>query len=95
MTKKKLLNLYHTAEGSKSIILYPEEEKPFKAHLKDYKEKNIYTLYMNCYNLPGARIRYQQTDIFNAYTIYSIYPTNYVNYTKIISLTMKYLKNFH
>ena len=28
----------------------------------------MFTLYMNCYNLPGAQIRYNQTGIFNAYT---------------------------
>ena len=28
----------------------------------------MYSLYMNCYNLPGSKIRYEQTGIFNAYT---------------------------
>ena len=67
---KKSLNLYHSKAGSKSIILYPNEEKSFETHLKDFTEKNIYTLFMNCYNLPGARIRYKQTGIFNAYTYF-------------------------
>ena len=65
---KKSVNLYHTKVGSKSVILYPNEENSFETHLKDFKEKDIYTLFMNCYNLPGARIRYEQTGIFNAYT---------------------------
>jgi hypothetical protein len=69
--EKIFLNLYHSEEGTKSIVLYPDEEKSFETYLKDYKEKKVYSLYMNCYNLPGARIRYQQTGIFNAYTIYT------------------------
>ena len=68
---KRFLGLYHTKEDSKSIILYPNEEKSFETQLEDYKEKSIYTLYMNCYNLPGARIRYEQTGIFTAYTLYT------------------------
>ena len=28
----------------------------------------MYSLYMNCYNLQGAKIRYEQTNVFNAYT---------------------------
>jgi hypothetical protein len=65
---KKSVNLYHTKIGSKSVILYPNEENSFETHLKDFKENDIYTLFMNCYNLPGARIRYEQTGIFIAYT---------------------------
>jgi hypothetical protein len=66
---KESLNLYHTKVDSKSIILYPNEEKSFETHLMDIKEKGNYTLFMNCYNLPSARIRYEQTGIFSVYTI--------------------------
>jgi hypothetical protein len=65
---KRSLNLDYTKEDHKSIILYPNEEKSFETHLKDFTEKDMYSLFMNCYNLPGARIRYKQTGIFNSYT---------------------------
>ena len=66
--QKRFINLYHNKKGRESIILFPNEEKSFETYLKDLKDKNIFTLYMNCYNLPRARIRYEQTGIFNAYT---------------------------
>jgi hypothetical protein len=65
---KKSINLYHTAEDSNSIILFPNVEKSFETHLKDVKDNNVYSLFMNCYNLPGTKIRIEQTDIFNPYT---------------------------
>ena len=66
--QKRFMKLYHNKAGSKSIILNPNEEISFETHLKDCKDKNMFTLYMNCYNLPGAQIRYNQTGVFNAYT---------------------------
>jgi len=66
--QKRFMKLYHNKAGGKSIILNPNEEISFETHLKDCKDKNMFTLYMNCYNLPGAQIRYNQTGIFNAYT---------------------------
>ena len=66
--QKKYINLYHNKEDSTSIILYPNEEKSFETYLKGIKDKSMFSLYMNCYNLPGAKIRYQQTGVFNAYT---------------------------
>ena len=66
--KKRFINLYQNKGNGKSITLYQNEEKTFETNLNDYKDKNMYTLYMNCYNLPGAKIRYEQTGIFNAYT---------------------------
>ena len=66
--QKRYINLYHNKEDIKSIILYPNEEKSFATYLKGIKDKKMFSLYMNCYNLPGAKIRFQQTGIFNAYT---------------------------
>ena len=51
--QKRFIKLYHNKAGSKSIILNPNEEISFETHLKDCKDKNMFTLYMNCYNLPG------------------------------------------
>ena len=65
--KKRFMNLYHN-RGKKSITLYPNEQKTFETKLNDFKDKIMFTLYMNCYNLPGAKIRYEQTGVFNAYT---------------------------
>ena len=65
--KKRFMALYFN-RGVKSITLYPNEQKTIKVHLSDSSLKRMYSLYMNCYNLPGAKIRYEQTNIFNAYT---------------------------
>ena len=65
---KKLVNLYNNKNAHKSIILSKNEEKTFETKLKDRTDDNMYPLYMNCYNLPGAKIRFQQTGIFIGYT---------------------------
>ena len=65
--KKRYMNLYHN-RGKKGITLYPNEQKTFETKLNDFKEKKMFSLYMNCYNLPGAKIRYEQSGVFNAYT---------------------------
>jgi len=65
--KKRFMNLYFN-RGGEPITLYPNEKKTIKVELSDSSQKKMYTLYMNCYNLPGAKIRYEQTGVFNAYT---------------------------
>ena len=65
---KKLVNLYNNKNAHKSVILSMNEEKKFETKLKDRTDDNMYPLYMNCYNLPGAKIRFQQTGIFIGYT---------------------------
>ena len=67
---KRFIDLYKNKEVEyiKSMILNPKEEKLFETNIKDPRDKTMYALYMNCYNLPGARIRYLQTGTFNAYT---------------------------
>ena len=65
---KKLVNLYNNKNAHKSVILSMNEEKTFETKLKDRTDDNMYPLYMNCYNLPGAKIRFQQTGIFIGYT---------------------------
>ena len=65
--KKRFMALYFN-RGVKSITLYPNEQKTIKVYLSDSSLKRMYSLYMNCYNLPGAKIRYEQTNVFNAYT---------------------------
>ena len=66
--KKKFIDLHQNKGKGKSITLYPNEKKVIETKLTDFNNKNMYTLYMNCYNLPGARIRYEQTGVFIAYT---------------------------
>ncbi len=68
---KRFINLHYYNLNRKGITLYPNEEKKFQTKLNNYKNKKIYTLYMNCYNLPGAKIRYEQTGVFNAFTYLS------------------------
>ena len=67
---KKFIDLYQNKDVGyfKSVILNPNEEKIFETKIMYPRDKTMYALYMNCYNLPGARIRYLQTGIFNAYT---------------------------
>jgi hypothetical protein len=65
--RESSMNLNQTEVEIQSIILYKNEGKIFPAYLKDIKEYNIYTLYMNCYNLVGDRIRNPQNGILNAY----------------------------
>lgn len=69
---KKYIDLKQNKGKGKSIVLYPNETKGFETSFQKEKEnsKKIYTLYMNCYNLPDAKIRYEQTGVFNAYTYY-------------------------
>ena len=66
--KKRFIELYQNRGNGKGITLYPNEEKTFETKLNNVKDKQMFTLYMNCYNLPGAKIRYEQTGVFNAYT---------------------------
>ena len=66
--KKKYMDLHQNKGKGKSIVLNPNEPKVFETKIKDSKNKNLYTLYMNCYNLPGSKIRYEQTGVFVAYT---------------------------
>ena len=66
--KKRFINLNYNNGNGKGITLYPNEEKTFQTKFNDLKEKKMYSLYMNCYNLPGSKIRYEQTGVFNAYT---------------------------
>jgi hypothetical protein len=66
--KKKSLDLYKDKGDHESFILSKNDEITFETKLKDKKNKNMYPLYMNCYNLPGAKNRYEQTGIFIAYT---------------------------
>ena len=67
---KRFIDLYKNKEIEYigSMILNPKKEKLFETYIKNPRDKTMYALYMNCYNLPGARIRYLQTGIFNAYT---------------------------
>ena len=64
----KLIKLYKHKNDHKNIILPKNEEKMFETQLKDKQDKYMYSLYLNCYNLPGAKIRYEQTGIFIPYT---------------------------
>ena len=66
--KKSSINLHYNNGNGKGITLYPNEEKIFQTKFNDFKEKKMYSVYLNCYNLPGSKIRYEQTGIFNAYT---------------------------
>ena len=66
--KKKYIDLHQNKGKGKSITLYPNEQKIIETKLTDFNNKKMYTLYMNCYNLPGAKIRYEQTGVFIAYT---------------------------
>lgn len=50
--KKKYMDLHYNKGKVKSINLYINEPKFIETKIKDSKNKNMYTLYMNCYNLP-------------------------------------------
>ena len=68
--KKKLINLYKNNGDHQSIILSENEVKTFETKINGNSKKNkdMYPLYFNCYNLLGTKIRDEQTGIFNAYT---------------------------
>ena len=64
--KKKFMKLYY--KENTGIILNPKEEKTIDVNITNIGDKKMYSLYMNCYNLPGASIRYEKTGVYNAYT---------------------------
>ena len=64
--KKKYMKLYY--KENEGIILYPNEQKLIDIKISTVEDKKMYSLYMNCYNLPGASIRYEKTGVYNAYT---------------------------
>ena len=55
------MKLYY--KENEGIILYPNEQKSIDIKITSFEDKKMYSLYMNCYNLPGALIRYEQVYI--------------------------------
>ena len=70
--KKRFSLLGILANSDGYVKLYPNEPKEIKCQIpKDKLVKNtMYPLYMNCYSLPGFKVKYESTGIFNPYTYY-------------------------
>ena len=63
-------NKRYISLGEQSIILNGKKDtKNFEVEIKGNKGKMM-SLFMICYNLPGFKVRYESTGVFNAYTYY-------------------------
>lgn len=64
----KLINITLKNGIGTNVRLNPGEEAKITVGGLSLDEGSIYTLHMNCYNLPGFRFRYESTGIFPAYS---------------------------